>query len=142
MDYKESLIKEFGSLIFDAYLVKENNLNSLEVILNEHNFEKISIYTKSINEFIDRTFPNNNLDFISVLSKGINLEYQYEELNINNELLKFYLDKSVKGKNIYIGKIIEKKVDQILISWNNHGRFQKQLLDKNNLKKIEKYIKL
>ncbi|TNK89382.1 hypothetical protein C4M83_05675, partial [Mycoplasmopsis pullorum] len=79
---------------------------------------------------------------LSVLSKGVETNISLDDVeNYINQKLKFFLDKAYLTHNIFVGEVLEVLENEILIKWNDHGQFRKIKLDKNNLNKIELYIK-
>ncbi|WP_406616015.1 ribosome assembly cofactor RimP [Mycoplasmopsis hyopharyngis] len=142
MNYKEILKNNFGEQILDAFLQKEDGMKKLVVIVEKHDFDEISKISYEINDFIDKSIPNTEFDFVAVESKGIQNELKYEDLSSNLEKeFELSLFKNENKKDFYIGKIIEINDDFLIIKWNNRGRFQKQKIEKTNIKKIQEHIK-
>ncbi|TNK83621.1 ribosome assembly cofactor RimP [Mycoplasmopsis pullorum] len=149
MDYKKILKDEFGDIIISAKLVadpielvKSSLNNTLEIVLNTQDLNEVEKYSKLFIEYLDNQTWFKDEWNLSVLSKGVETNISLDDVeNYINQKLKFFLDKAYLTHNIFVGEVLEVLENEILIKWNDHGQFRKIKLDKNNLNKIELYIK-
>ncbi|WP_027120734.1 ribosome assembly cofactor RimP [Mycoplasmopsis lipofaciens] len=124
---------------------KELNVEVLEVVVNSHDIKEIENITKQINEFIDANFENKiNFDNLSILSPGVKYDFVFEDLcqEMYGEKLKIKLKKNQYKNNEFIGKLLEKNNDFLILLWNNKGQMRKIQLEKENIQKIEKYLNI
>lgn len=142
MNWKEILEKQFGSQILEAKIIEEDGLKLLDISVNYHDLNKVEEISKQLNEFIDSNYPSLDIDSLSIHSPGVELTYKTDELEKHiGEMLTIKLNKSVEKQDKFNGKLLEVLEDKIQISWNNKGQFRKVFIDKNNIVKVEKYIK-
>ncbi|ADN68697.1 conserved hypothetical protein [Mycoplasmopsis fermentans JER] len=142
MNWKEILEKQFGSQILEAKIIEEDDLKLLDISVNYHDLNKVEEISKQLNEFIDSNYPSLDIDSLSIHSPGVELTYKTDELGKHiGEMLTIKLNKSIEKQDKFNGKLLEVLEGKIQISWNNKGQFRKVFIDKNNIVKVEKYIK-
>ncbi|UWV83552.1 ribosome assembly cofactor RimP [Mycoplasmopsis felis] len=92
MNYKEILENEFGSIIIDAKLVKNEFGNTLEIITSFNNLSDVENISKKISVFLDSQKWFKDDYNLEVLSKG-------QETTINIDEIEQYKDKELKNSN-------------------------------------------
>ncbi|UUD35326.1 ribosome assembly cofactor RimP [Mycoplasmopsis caviae] len=142
MNWKDELVNKFGDVILDAKIINEDGLKLLDVSVKFSDLNDVEKISKEINEYIDLMYSNIDVDSLSVHSPGVELAYKIDDLiNHINEMLTIYLIKNVEKQDKFNAKLLEVLEDKILIHWNSKGQFRKIFIGKNNIKKVEKYIK-
>ncbi|EGV00513.1 hypothetical protein MCSF7_03143 [Mycoplasmopsis columbina SF7] len=143
MNWKEILQKEFGNDVFDAKIEKEDGITFLFVTSNYSDMNQVEELAKKISDFLNLNYENKmNFDSLSVQSKGVKLVYEIDELGeLINEFIEVNLIKNLNKQEKFIGKLLEVNEDSILVEWNAKGQFRKQVIEKTNIKKVEKHIK-
>lgn len=143
MNWKEILQKKFGNDVFDAKIEKEDGITFLFVTSSYSDMNQVEELAKKISDFLDLNYENKmNFDSLSVQSKGVKLVYEIDELGeLINEFIEVNLIKNLNKQEKFIGKLLEVNEDSILVEWNAKGQFRKQVIEKTNIKKVEKHIK-
>ncbi|VEU76650.1 ribosome assembly cofactor RimP [Mycoplasmopsis columbina] len=143
MNWKEILQKEFGNDVFDAKIEKEDGITFLFVTSSYSDMNQVEELAKKISDFLDLNYENKmNFDSLSVQSKGVKLVYEIDELGeLINKFIEVNLIKNLNKQEKFIGKLLEVNEDSILVEWNAKGQFRKQVIEKTNIKKVEKHIK-
>ncbi|WP_416322481.1 ribosome assembly cofactor RimP [Mycoplasmopsis felis] len=142
MNYKEILENEFGSIIIDAKLVKNEFGNTLEIITSFNNLSDIENISKKISVFLDSQKWFKDDYNLEVLSKGQDTTINIDEIEqYKDKELKIQTIKSFEGNNSFIVKFIEQKDGFLVFKWNKKGQFRKIQISKDNISNIEIYIK-
>lgn len=142
MNWKTTLEEKFKDQILKVENLKEDGLDLLDITVKYTNMDDVEKISKEINEYLDSLKVEYDFDSLLIHSPGVKYDYTADELeNYINEKFTINLIKAIDKKEKYIGELLEVNQDQILIKWNKKGQFRKTWLDKNNIKKIEKYIK-
>lgn len=142
MNWKTTLEEKFKDQILKVENLKEDGLDLLDITVKYTNMDDVEKISKEINEYLDSLKVEYDFDSLLIHSPGAKYDYTADELeNYINEKFTINLIKAVDKKEKYISELLEVNQDQILIKWNNKGQFKKTWLDKNNIKKIEKFIK-
>ncbi|MEA4115231.1 hypothetical protein VBM87_00310 [Mycoplasma sp. 744] len=137
------LKEKFGEIIYSCKIIRQDNMLLLDVILDTNDYLTVEQFTSEINIFLDLNYSSNlNFDYLSVSTKGKKTEYEIEELDqLLNEFIEVQLLTSVNKKMKFIGHLIFKDRENIVIKWNNKGQLRKQGIKINNISKIKKHIK-
>ncbi|WP_322900730.1 ribosome assembly cofactor RimP [Mycoplasmopsis felis] len=142
MNYKEILENEFGSIIIDAKLVKNEFGNTLEIITSFNNLSDVENISKKISFFLDSQKWFKDDYNLEVLSKGQDTTINIDEIEqYKDKELKIQTIKSFEGNNSFIVKFIEQKDGFLVFKWNKKGQFRKIQISKDNISNIEIYIK-
>ncbi|BBU47521.1 ribosome assembly cofactor RimP [Mycoplasmopsis felis] len=142
MNYKEILENEFGSIIIDAKLVKNEFGNTLEIITSFNNLSDVENISKKISVFLDSQKWFKDDYNLEVLSKGQDTTINIDEIEqYKDKELKIQTIKSFEGNNSFIVKFIEQKDGFLVFKWNKKGQFRKIQISKDNISNIEIYIK-
>ncbi|MCU9932272.1 ribosome assembly cofactor RimP [Mycoplasmopsis felis] len=142
MNYKEILENEFGSIIIDAKLVKNEFGNTLEIITSFNNLSDVENISKKISVFLDSQKWFKDDYNLEVLSKGQETTINIDEIEqYKDKELKIQTIKSFEGNNSFIVKFIEQKDGFLVFKWNKKGQLRKIQISKDNISNIEIYIK-
>lgn len=142
MNYKEILENEFGSIIIDAKLVKNEFGNTLEIITSFNNLSDVENISKKISVFLESQKWFKDDYNLEVLSKGQDTTINIDEIEqYKDKELKIQTIKSFEGNNSFIVKFIEQKDGFLVFKWNKKGQFRKIQISKDNISNIEIYIK-
>ncbi|WP_322935378.1 ribosome assembly cofactor RimP [Mycoplasmopsis felis] len=142
MNYKEILENEFGSIIIDAKLVKNEFGNTLEIITSFNNLSDVENISKKISVFLESQKWFKDDYNLEVLSKGQDTAINIDEIEqYKDKELKIQTIKSFEGNNSFIVKFIEQKHGFLVFKWNKKGQFRKIQISKDNISNIEIYIK-
>ncbi|WP_322902706.1 LSm family protein [Mycoplasmopsis felis] len=142
MNYKEILENEFGSIIIDAKLVKNEFGNTLEIITSFNNLSDVENISKKISVFLDSQKWFKDDYNLEVLSKGQDTAINIDEIEqYKDKELKIQTIKSFEGNNSFIVKFIEQKDGFLVFKWNKKGQLRKIQISKDNISNIEIYIK-
>ncbi|MCU9934515.1 ribosome assembly cofactor RimP [Mycoplasmopsis felis] len=142
MNYKEILENEFGSIIIDAKLVKNEFGNTLEIITSFNNLSDVENISKKISVFLDSQKWFKDDYNLEVLSKGQDTTINIDEIEqYKDKELKIQTIKSFEGNNSFIVKFIEQKDGFLVFKWNKKGQLRKIQISKDNISNIEIYIK-
>lgn len=142
MNYKEILENEFGSIIIDAKLVKNEFGNTLEIITSFNNLSDVENISKKISVFLDSQKWFKDDYNLEVLSKGQDITINIDEIEqYKDKELKIQTIKSFEGNNSFIVKFIEQKDGFLVFKWNKKGQLRKIQISKDNISNIEIYIK-
>lgn len=137
---KEELISKFGNLILDLEISEKEQMIIARIDVTD--LVSVEKWTDKIYDFLDQKYNIGENYAFSLESKGEEIEVKINDLNsFLNKKLRFALKKDFKGHSIYVGELLENNEDDILIKWNDHGQFKKIKLQKENIEKIEIYIK-
>ncbi|WBP84119.1 ribosome assembly cofactor RimP [Mycoplasmopsis edwardii] len=141
MDYKKMLTETFGDVIISAKLTDTFG-KTLEVVVDYRDLNKVEEISKKISTYLDEQEWFSDEYFLEVLSKGEDIEIAVDNIQMFiNETVKVNLIKPFSGHDTLIVKVLEDQEAQIMFQWNQKGRIRKILIDKENISKIEKYIK-
>ncbi|WP_117274958.1 LSm family protein [Mycoplasmopsis edwardii] len=141
MDYKKMLTETFGDVIISAKLTDTFG-KTLEVVVDYRDLNKVEEISKKISTYLDEQEWFSDEYFLEVLSKGEDIEIAVDNIQMFiNETVKVNLIKPFSGHDTLIVKVLENQEAQIMFQWNQKGRIRKILIDKQNISKIEKYIK-
>ncbi|WP_322876149.1 ribosome assembly cofactor RimP [Mycoplasmopsis felis] len=142
MNYKEILENEFGSIIIDAKLVKNEFGNTLEIITSFNNLLDVENISKKISVFLESQKWFKDDYNLEVLSNGQDTTINIDEIEqYKDKELKIQTIKSFEGNNSFIVKFIEQKDGFLVFKWNKKGQFRKIQISKDNISNIEIYIK-
>ncbi|WP_322875817.1 ribosome assembly cofactor RimP [Mycoplasmopsis felis] len=142
MNYKEILENEFGSIIIDSKLVKNEFGNTLEIITSFNNLSDVENISKKISVFLDSQKWFKDDYNLEVLSKGQDTAINIDEIEqYKDKELKIQTIKSFEGNNSFIVKFIEQKDGFLVFKWNKKGQLRKIQISKDNISNIEIYIK-
>ncbi|WP_025755202.1 ribosome assembly cofactor RimP [Mycoplasmopsis cricetuli] len=138
MDFLKILKNKFGNNILNVKM--QNDILTIEV--DTCDLEQTIKFTKEIQqEFKEKNINYDDIN-LEVLSRGKKLEVEISELNQHfSNMLKFEFKKPIEEHKVIIAKLKEINDDSVLVIWNQKGRIRKISIDKNNIKKIEIYIK-
>ncbi|VEU70593.1 ribosome assembly cofactor RimP [Mycoplasmopsis glycophila] len=142
MDYKNLLKEQFpNDIILEAKLINSND-PILEVVLNTRDLSVVEEYSRKIFTFLEtQTWYKDNYS-LEVLSRGDDLNLDKNDLGNNlGQMVKITTHKSFEGLNIFIAELLSESDDKILVKWNKKGQFRKIEFNKDNIIKIESYIK-
>lgn len=141
-ELQRNLENEFGSIIIDAKLVKNEFGNTLEIITSFNNLSDVENISKKISFFLDSQKWFKDDYNLEVLSKGQDTTINIDEIEqYKDKELKIQTIKSFEGNNSFIVKFIEQKDGFLVFKWNKKGQFRKIQISKDNISNIEIYIK-
>ena len=116
-------IEELGLFLYSLDFKKENDTNVLEFVLDKKGFvdiEEIEKATEKINEYLDKEDPIEEDYSLSVTSRGVEKEVDFDDLG-------FYLKEWVEVKTIdqlHTGELIEAKSDSLTIKTTKNKKIK------------------
>ncbi len=116
-------IEELGLFLYSLDFKKENDTNVLEFVLDKKGFvdiEEIEKATEKINEYLDKEDPIEEDYSLSVTSRGVEKEVDFDDLG-------FYLKEWVEVKTIdqlHTGELIEAKSDSLAIKTTKNKKIK------------------
>lgn len=130
-------IKDQFELVNKVYFEKEDNFNFLRVEVNLSNLEKVTALSREINKFVDENDNSEEEFYLDIFSSGTEKEIDknnLQEQKGQNVLVK--LNKHIKEKDSFEGELLEAENESITIRWNAKGQFRKQLINIEDIEKI------
>lgn len=142
MDINMILTSEFSE-VNKAYFEKEANFEFLRVEVKLRDLNEVVEISKKISQFLDDKDVISKEYYLDVFSAGTDENIQIENMkDYIGENVKVVLNKNIKEFSEFIGELIEVNTDEILIKWNAKGQFRKQQISIDNIKNINKYVKV
>ena len=134
-------LKDKFSQVKNVALEKENNALFLKVEVEEKTLKQITQISKTISTFLDQIVKSSTPYFLDVFSTKKDMSIDKKTIsNYLNSNLEVFLKKEIKEKSVFKGKLLEINGNQILLLWNAKGQFRKQIIEMENILKIELLI--
>lgn len=136
MNIEKDILEKF-ELVNRAFFEKEGNLNFLRIEVNLKDLDEITNYSRKINEYLDENDKSQDQYYLDIYSSGTEIEVDKKDLDKyigSNIFVK--LKENIKDKNSFEGELIEDSKEEILVRWNAKGQFRKQIINKENIERV------